>query len=50
MISVSILKRSADAIHANNQSRVWVKGAPDLGSFPAVRIEAGTIVAHKAHA
>lgn len=50
MISVSIFKTLADAIHANNQSRVWVKEHLTPVLSPAVRIEAGTIVAHKAHA
>ena len=50
MISVSIFKTLADAIHANNQSRVWVKDHLASVLSPAVRIEAGTIVAHKAHA
>jgi hypothetical protein len=47
MISVSIFKTLSDAIHANNQSRKWVKDL--LGSVlpPASRIEAGVIVAHK---
>ena len=47
MISVSIFKTLADAIHANNQSRVWVKDVLIGVLPPASRIEAGTIVAHK---
>lgn len=47
MISVSIFKSMAEALHANNQSRVWVQDHLRGVLPPAVRIEAGTIVAHK---
>jgi len=47
MISVSIFKTFAEALHANNQSRVWVQEHLKTILPPAVRIEAGTIVAHK---
>jgi hypothetical protein len=49
MISVSVFKSLADAIHANTQSRIWVQEHLASVLAPAVRIEAGTIVAHKAH-
>ena len=50
MISVTIFKTLADAMHANNQSRGWVKDHLSSVLAPAKRIEAGTIVAHKAKA
>lgn len=47
MISVSIFKTFAEALHANNQSRIWVQEHLRTILPPAARIEAGTIVAHK---
>ncbi len=47
MISVTIFKTLAEAINANNQSRVWVKEHLSSVLAPATRIEAGTIVAYK---
>ena len=48
MISITIFKTLADAIHANNQARGWVKEHLSSVLSPAIRVEAGTIVAHKA--
>jgi hypothetical protein len=48
MISITIFKTLSDAMHANNQARVWVKDLLSGVLAPAIRIEAGTIVAHKA--
>ena len=48
MISVTVFKTLADAMHANNQARTWVKEHLSSVLAPASRIEAGTIVAHKA--
>jgi hypothetical protein len=48
MISITIFKTLSEAIHANNQARVWVEEHLRSVLAPAVRIEAGTIVAHKA--
>jgi len=47
MISVTIFKTLSQAIHANNQARVWVDEHLSSVLAPAVRIEAGSIVAHK---
>src|SRR5512137_2256605 len=49
MISVSVVRTLSDAIHANNQSRIWVQDHLAAVLPPASRIEAGTIVAHKGH-
>jgi hypothetical protein len=48
MISVTIFKTLADAIRANNEARVWVKDHLSSVLPSASRVEAGTIVAHKA--
>jgi hypothetical protein len=48
MISITVFKTLPDAIRANNQARVWVKEHLSSVLAPASRIEAGTIVAHKA--
>jgi len=48
MISITIFKTLADAIHANEKARVWVKENLSSVLPQAPRIEAGTIVAHKA--
>jgi hypothetical protein len=48
MISVTIFKTLADAIHANEKARVWVKDNLSSVLPNPPRIEAGTIVAHKA--
>jgi hypothetical protein len=47
MISITIFKTLSDAMHANNQSRGWVKEHLSSVLAPAIRIEAGLIVAHK---
>ncbi len=49
MISITIFKTLADAIHANEKARVWVKENLSSVLPHAPRIEAGTIVAHKAN-
>lgn len=48
MISITIFKTLADAIHANNEAREFVKKHLMKVLPNAARIEAGTIVAHKA--
>lgn len=47
MISITIFKTLPDAISANNEARKFVK--EHLNEFlpSAIRVEAGTIVAHK---
>jgi len=47
MISITIFKTLADAIHANNEARTFVTKHLSSVLPPATRIEAGTIVAHK---
>ncbi len=47
MISVTIFKTLADAIHANNQARNWQKQYLSSVLPVAVRIDAGMIVVHK---
>jgi len=47
MMSITIFKTLADAITANDRSRAWVKDHLSKVLDPAIRIEAGTIVAHK---
>lgn len=47
MLSISIFKSLSDAIYANEQSRIWVKEHLSSVLGPAIRIEAGTIVAYK---
>ena len=47
MISITVFKTLADAIHANEKARVWVKDNLSSVLPNAPRIEAGTIVAHK---
>jgi len=47
MISITIFKTLADAIHANEKARVWVKEKLSSVLPNPPRIEAGTIVAHK---
>lgn len=48
MISITIFKTLADAIHANEKARVFVKEQLSAVLPNPPRIEAGTIVAHKA--
>ncbi len=48
MMSITIFKTLSDAIQANEQARVWVKQHLSSVLKPAIRMEAGTIVAHKA--
>jgi hypothetical protein len=48
MISVTVFKTLADAIHANEKARVFVKEQLNSVLPNPPRIEAGTIVAHKA--
>lgn len=48
MISITIFKTLADAIDANEKARVWVKENLRSVLPHTPRIEAGTIVAHKA--
>ncbi len=47
MISITIFRTLADAIHANNEARAFVKEHLSSVLPHAPRIEAGTIVAHK---
>ncbi len=47
MISITIFKTLSDAVRANDQARLWVKEHLSSVLAPAVRIEAGIIVAHK---
>jgi hypothetical protein len=47
MISITIFKTLADAIHANEKARVFVKEQLSAVLPNPPRIEAGTIVAHK---
>ena len=47
MLSVSVFKSLSDAIHANNQSRIWVQEKLRSVLPDAIRVEAGSIVAHK---
>jgi hypothetical protein len=47
MMSITIFKTLSDAIGANEKARVWVKDHLSSVLSPAIRIEAGTIVAHK---
>ena len=47
MLSISIFQKLSDAIHANEQSRIWVEEHLSSVLGPAIRIEAGTIVAYK---
>jgi hypothetical protein len=48
MISVTIFKTLADAIQANKKASGWVKEHLSSVLSPAVRMDAGMIVAHKA--
>jgi len=48
MLSMTVFKTLADAISANEKSRVWVKDNLSSVLPYAARMEAGTIVAHKA--
>jgi len=48
MISITIFKTLADAIHANEKARIFVKEQLSSVLPNPPRIEAGTIVAHKA--
>ncbi len=48
MMSITIFKTLSDAIRANEQARTWVKEHLSSVLNPAIRMEAGTIVAHKA--
>jgi hypothetical protein len=47
MVSITIFKSLSEAINANEKARIWAK--EHLSSFlaPSVRVEAGSIVAHK---
>ena len=47
MISITIFKTLSDAIDANEKARVWVKDHLSSVLAPPIRIDAGTIVAHK---
>ena len=47
MLSVTVFKTLAEAIAANTKSRVWVTDNLSSVLPPAVRMEAGEIVAHK---
>ncbi len=47
MMSITIFKTLSDAVHANDQARMWVKEHLSSVLAPAVRMEAGVIVAHK---
>ncbi len=48
MMSITIFNSLSDAIRANEQARHWVKEHLSSVLNPAIRMEAGTIVAHKA--
>ena len=48
MMSITIFKTLSEAIQANSKARVWVEEHLKSVLDPAVRIEAGKIVAHKA--
>jgi len=48
MISITIFKTLPDAISANDKARDWVKNNLRSVLPPAVRVDAGRIVAYKA--
>ena len=47
MMSITVFKTLSDAIDANEKARSWVKEHLSSVLAPPIRIEAGTIVAHK---
>jgi hypothetical protein len=47
MISITVFKSLSEAIEANKKASAWVKERLKSVLAPAIRIEAGIIVAHK---
>jgi hypothetical protein len=47
MMSITIFKSLAEAIAANEKSRIWVQDHLSSVLEPSVRMEAGSIVAYK---
>lgn len=47
MMSITVFKTLSEAIQANDRARAWVKEHLSSVLEPAIRIEAGTIVAQK---
>lgn len=48
MMSITIFKSLSEAKDANEQSKIWVKSLLSSVLEPAVRVEAGSIVAYNA--